>query len=223
MREWAGELPGFDRDATDLLLRQTVGEVPTSVRLVLDLLAGGVKLTPGGRLPRSIVRQVQEQRPSWYPLGRPASVEEDLYPLSVMHDMLRRVGLLRLAKGVLRPTRVAGDDLQVIRRLRSWFEPNGFADILAGVAVATLETAGPLPLAELAAKVYPLLGSRWAIGERPLTVADVQSSISRLGPELRALDLVDGDWRVWRAGPSARTLLPRATAPARLWSRRPAW
>ena len=54
--------------------------MPASVRMLLDLTAGGVKLTPGGRLPRVLVRQVQEQRPSWYPLDRPASIEEDLLP-----------------------------------------------------------------------------------------------------------------------------------------------
>jgi hypothetical protein len=223
MRDWAGELASFDRAATDLLLRQTVGEVPGSVRLVLDLLAGGVKLTPGGRLPRSIVRQVQQQRPDWYPLGRPASIEEDLYPLAVLHDILRGVGLLRLAKGVLRPTRATADDLEIVRRLRSWFEPDEFTDILAGVTVATLETSGPLARAELAARVRPLLGDRWSVDGRPLTTADVESAIERLRPELEALDLVAGDWRTARAGPSARTLLPRGTALARLWSRSPAW
>lgn len=219
MRAWAGELPTFDRAAADLLVRQTVGEVPASVRLVLDLLAGGVKLTPGGRLPRKIVRQVQQQRPGWYPLGRPASLEEDLLPLADLHEMLRRVGLLRLANGVLRPTRAAADDLQTIRRLRSWFEPGGFIDILTGVAVATLETSGPLPADELAAHVFPLLEGRWSVDGRPLTEADVQSQLRYLGAQLEALDLIDrGDRRIWRAGPSARTLLPRITALAQLWT-----
>lgn len=223
MREWAGELPTFDRVATDGLLRQTVGEVPASVRLVLELLAGGVKLTPGGRLPRSIVRQVQEQRPQWYPLGRPASVEEDLFPLAVLHEMLRHVGLLRLATGVLAPTRAAADDAEVIRRLRRWFEPDGFDDILAGVTVAVVTTSGPVGRAELAARVHPLLDERWSLNGRRLTTDDVESAITRLEAQLEALDLVEGDWRTWRAGPSARTLLPRATALAQMWSRGPAW
>lgn len=47
LREWAGELPVFDQEATSLLVRQTVGEVPASVRIVLDLLAGGVKADAG--------------------------------------------------------------------------------------------------------------------------------------------------------------------------------
>ena len=142
LRKWAGALPAFDREATDLLVRQTVGEAPESVRLLLDLLAGGVKLTPGGRLPRSVVRAVQERRPDWYPLDRPASIEEDLFPLAVLHESLRKVGLARLANGVLRPTRAAADDREVVRRLRTWFEPEGFTSILGGVAVAVLAVSG---------------------------------------------------------------------------------
>lgn len=187
------------------LLRQTVGEVPASVRLLLDLLAGGVRLTPGGRLPRSIVRQVQQHRPGWYPLDRPASIEEDLVPLAILHDMLRRVGLLRLAHGVLTPTRTAGDDLQIVRRLRSWFEDDGFREILAGVAVAVLSASGPIGRGELAARAYSLLGRGWMVDGRPLTCADVDTMINRMSAELEALDLVESDWRTWREGPSART------------------
>ena len=222
LREWAGELPTFDRAATDLLLRQTVGEVPASVRLLLDLLAGGVRLTPGGRLPRSIVRQVQQHRPGWYPLDRPASIEEDLVPLAVLHDMLRRVGLLRMAHGVLTPTRAAGDDLQTVRKLRSWFSDGGFREILAGVVVAVLSTSGPLGRAELAERAYALLGRGWTVDGRLLTCADVETMINRMSAELEAVDLVEGDLLTWRAGPSARTLLTRATAMAAAWSRDPA-
>lgn len=182
-----------------------------------------MKLTPGGRLPRSVVRQVQERRPGWYPLGRPASVEEDLYPLAVLHDMLRHVGLLRLAKGVLRPTRAAADDQEIIRRLRSWFELAEFTGVLAVVTVAVVSASGPIALAEVGGRVHPLLGDRWSVGGRPLTADDVGLEISHLSAQLEALDLVAGDWKTWRAGPSARTLLPRADALARLWSRSPAW
>ena len=70
-----------------------------------------------------MVRAVQQQRPSWYPLGRPASIEEDLLPLAVLHDLLRHVRLVRLAGGVLRPTKAAADELETVRRLRSWFDP----------------------------------------------------------------------------------------------------
>ncbi len=220
---WVAELASFDRVDTDLLLRQPVGEVPASVRLLLGLLAGGVRLTPGGRLPRSLVQQVQQHLPSWYPLDRPPSIEEDVVPLAVLHETLRRVGLLCLAGGVLAPTRAAGDDLQAVSRQRSWFESDRFHEILAGVAVAVVSVAGPIVRAELADRVYSLLGGGWVADYRPLTGADVASAINGMSAELEALDLVDSDWRTWRAGPSARTLLTRATAMAAAWSRDPAW
>lgn len=132
------------------------------------------------------------------------------------------MGLLRLAKGVLAPTRAAADDMEVVRRLRSWFEPDGFTGILAGLAVAIVSISGPVERGELAARVHPLLDERWSMNGRPLTTADVESAIDRLGAQLEALDLVTGDWKTWRAGPSARTLLPRATSLASLWSGEPA-
>jgi hypothetical protein len=229
LRAWAGDLPSFDREATSLLIRQTVGEVPESVRIVLDLLAGGVKLTPGGRLPRHLVRAVQERRPAWYPLDRPASIEEDLVPLAVLHEILRKVGLARLARGVLSPTRAAADDLEVVRRLRGWFAPGGFPEMLGTTAVAVLAAAGPLSTKELTGRVVPLMGFGWSIEGRPLVDSDYESTLNRMSAELSALDLVGGDWQTWEAGPSARTLLPRATALASLWTadrsgrHRPGW
>ena len=142
LRGWAGNWhDSFDLATTDLLLRQTVGAVPAPVRLLLGLAADGVKLTPGGRLPRTLVRQVQEPYASWSLLDRPASIEEDLPPLAALDDLLRGVGLLRLRKGVLAPTRAAGDDIEVVRRLRSWFGPS---TALYPSSLATPSPASPL-------------------------------------------------------------------------------
>ena len=218
MREWAGELVDFDLATTDLLVRQTVGVVPASVRLVLDMAKDGVKLTPGGRLPRVFVRQVQAQRPHWHHFGRPAATEGDLSPLAALHEVLRSVGLLRLSKGILRPTKAAADDVQVVRRLRSWFLPDdSFEAILAGVTVAVLVAKGPLPSAELATEVFPMLGHRWMFDGHPLTDMDVRLSIAGATSVLTGLDLIETDWPLYQTGASARTLLPRATALAHLW------
>jgi hypothetical protein len=116
--QWAQIRP-FDQAHTDLLIKQTVGQVPDSVRLVLSMVGTGVKLTPGGRLPRAFVREVQQARPSWSYSPRPVSFEEDLPPLSRLRDVLREVGLLRLRNGSLMITKAAEDDQQVVRRLRS--------------------------------------------------------------------------------------------------------
>jgi hypothetical protein len=213
-KRWAGELRAFDLAATDQLVRQTAGAVPDSVRMVLDLAAGGVKLTPGGRLPRAFVRQVQAVRPAWNRLGRAASVEDDLQPLAVLHDVLRDVRLLRLSKGVVTPTKAAADDRQVVRRLRSWFRPAGFEGILVEVSVAVLVSRGPRETADLAAAVYPLLGSGWVRDGHLMTLEDVRNSLHYLSAEMQGLDLValTPDGRTWSAGASARTLLPRVAA-----------
>lgn len=140
MRTWAGAWTDtFDQATADLLVRQTVGAVPAPVRFLLELCADGVKLTPGGRLPRAFVRTAQERFPSWAWDEKPVSFEEDLPPLSALHDLLRAVGLLRLRKGIVSPTRNAGNDLEALRRLRSWFGPDdGFTAILTDELIATV-------------------------------------------------------------------------------------
>lgn len=221
LRTWAGDWHDhFDSEATDLLVRQTAGAVPATVRLVLDLAGDGVELTPGGRLPRAFVRQVQQHEPGWDPLGRPVSLEDDLPPLAALHELLRAVGLLRLRNGTLAPTRAAGDEVEVVRRLRSWFGPDdGFTSILAGESVATLASAGPCRPEELATRVFPQLGDHWVTpaGE-PLTEHLLLGKLYDLEPVLVGLDLVALAGDTWSAGPSGRWLLPRATALARLWS-----
>jgi len=79
--------------------------------------------------------------------------------------MLRRVGLLRLSKGVVRPTRAAADDdVEVVRRLRSWFEPGSFTATLASRTVAVLATNEPMDSDELPAEC-----SRCSATAGPLT------------------------------------------------------
>jgi hypothetical protein len=211
MTAWVGDrLRPFAQEATAQRVRDAVGVVPESVRLLLDLLADGVKLTPGGRLPRVVVRAVQDQRPGWYPLGRPASIEEDLYPLATLHDILRHVRLLRLANGVLRPTKAAGNEHETVRRLRSWFAPREFSTTVAERAVALLEAHGPMQVPELAADVLGLLGHGWQRGGRPITAHDVERELHRLSDQLQALDLITTNRSAWNPGPSARSLLPGA-------------
>ena len=211
MRAWAGDrLRPFDQEATAQRVRDAVGAVPDSVRILLDLLADGVKLTPGGRLPRAVVRAVQEQRPGWHPLGRLASIEEDLLPLADLHDLLRHVRLLRLSGGVLRPTKAAADQLETVRRLRSRFDPQEFSTMVSERAVALVAARGPLQVAEVAADVHPLLGHGWSRGGKPITTRDVEDELHDLAHQLQALDLITRTRSVWSAGPSARSLLPGA-------------
>lgn len=218
MRVWAGPPVEFDHACTDALLRRTVGTVPAGVALLLEQLRGGVRLTLGGRLPRALVRAVQEHRPDWAYTDRPARGEDDVPVLAALHDLLREVGLLRLRHGVLAPTRAATDELNIVRRLRSWFGPEeGFTSVLAGTTVAALVVDGPQRLDELTQQVHPLL-DRWAHRDgTPLTAHDVGREIARLASVLRALDLVGSDGAIWSGGDSADGLLHRATALAHIW------
>jgi hypothetical protein len=220
MRGWVGNrLRPFDRAATDQRVRRVVGEVPESVRLLLDLLADGVKLTPGGRLPRTVVRSMQQHRPHWHPLGRPAAIEDDLPPLGALHELLRRVGLLRLRHGMLTPTRAAGDDLAIVRRLRSAFDAYTFAAAITELTIGVLAAHGPLPLAELATQVHPLLGRGWQRDGQPINEHDVQIAIAQQSPIMKGLDLIDNaNWHAWTTGAAALSLLPRATMLAEIWT-----
>jgi hypothetical protein len=215
---WSPDWTEADLREADRMVRATVGQVPASVRLVLDLVGQGVRLTPGGRLPRAFVRAVQDQRPEWAYDDKPASLEEDLYPLYEMHQTLRRVGLLRLAHGTLTPTRAATDELQVIRKLRRAFEAHRFDDIVVGVATAHLAARGGLPREELAELTLPWLRF-WSIDGRPMAAADVDTRLSNLRGPLVALDLVQISDRTWYPGPSAETLFPQATALAHILRR----
>ncbi|HVA74949.1 MAG TPA: plasmid pRiA4b ORF-3 family protein [Acidimicrobiales bacterium] len=222
MRGWAAAWRDtFDLATVDLLVQQTVGQVPTPVQLVLSLVPGGVKLTPGGRLPRVFVRQVQEQFPKWGFDARPASIEEDLPPLAALHDLLRKVGLLRLRKGVLAPTRIAGDDMEVIRRLRSWFGPQyGYESLLTTDTLAFLAAEGPCKPQDMAGRLLELLGGRWVTSQgQRLDEARLRSDLYRLECVLVGLDLINTSSGSWEVGPSARWLLPRATALTYLWSK----
>lgn len=220
MRSWVGNrLRPFDLVAADHRVRRVAGEVPESVRLLLDLVGDGVKLTPGGRLPRTVVRNMQQHRPNWYPLDQPASIEDDLWPLVTLHLLLRSVGLLRLRHGVLSRTRAAGDDLAVIRRLRTAFEPNAFGTIMTELTVGVLAAHGPLSLAQLTKRVHELLGHRWHVDGRPLTREDLRLAIIDQSAIMQALDLIDKtDWHAWTASRSALSLLPRATLLAEVFA-----
>ncbi len=222
---WLGsDLPNFDEAATDRLVRATVGVVPDSVRLVLDLVfaapGGKVKLTPGGRLPRSFVRDVQARRPGWNPFGGLASVEEDLFPLSDLRDRLRAAGLLRLSNGALYPTRAASaGDQEIVRRLRKLFPPREFETALLRLTIGVLaEAGGSMKVSELADRVLPMVSGRWGTRDgRPLALADLVSSLHWNGATWEGMDLLTRDIGTWQLGPSAGSLLPGATRLTHMW------
>lgn len=137
---------------------------------------------------------------------------------------MRGVGLLRLRAGVLKPTRAASDEIQIVRRLRSWFGPDetSFTAVLAGEAVAALVALGPCDSDALASRVFPRLEGPWMTTEgEPLTERTIELGLHQIGWTLIGLDLVEvgrgAHGGTWAPGPSALWLLPRATGLADIW------
>jgi hypothetical protein len=159
LRTWAGPWTDtLDRAATDALVRATVGQFPGSVRLPLDLfdlLDGGVKLTPGGRLPRSLVRAVQAERPSWYPLDRPASIEEDLPPLATRTTYSAPLGSCGSTAGSSLPPRRPAMICRSSADSATPWKPDSFHDVLLGVASGYPAARGPTTTEHLAEAVLP--------------------------------------------------------------------
>jgi hypothetical protein len=122
-----------------------------------------------------------------------------------------------MSKGVNRPTTIAGDDLEVVRRLRSWFGEDQFVGVLAGDAVSSLIAFGPQTTDEWGARIFPVL-DRWWVDGRPMTERDVVRSLHRESALLTALDLIETDGDNWGAGPSSSSLLVRATSLAAHWT-----
>lgn len=210
LRDWlGGDLVDFDATHAAVRVTEALGAVPGSVRLLLDLIGDGVELAPGMRLPKVMVRQVQEQRPLWGPRDTPAELEYDLNPLIHLRDLMRAAGLLRVAKGVLRPTKAAlSGDTEIIRRLRTRFPAADPMTTLAGMTIGRLVALGPATVGRLAERVHADLDWTWTYDDHEMTVEDLRLILADAGRAWIALDLVTDDAGTWSAGPSARTLLP---------------
>lgn len=190
-------------------------QVPGSVRLLLDLCADGVRLTPGGRLPRSLVRQVQAARPTWslHP-DRPAWKEEDLLPLPLLYDALRHARLLRPVRGVLAPTRAGRDDQQVQTRLREvLFDED---DIGGAVRRWVLERLLERPAREdqLERDAVRSVARGWGTEDgRPLDPVRVRQIVAYAGQLLVGVDALEESGpfldRTWHVTLTGRGLLGR--------------
>ncbi|NMO91910.1 plasmid pRiA4b ORF-3 family protein [Actinomycetospora sp. TBRC 11914] len=208
----------FDQARADRLVAQVAGRVPEPVRMVLDVVGPGVTPTPAGRLPRATVREVQARRPDWAPTTKPAQREEDLPPLAGVHEVLASTRLLRRNRGKLVPLRAAGDDREVLRRLRGWFDPGTLHGVLAELALAILLSAGDQPLEDLGTALTGLLGATVRVDGSRIDESDVYLELLRLTPALTGLGQITSRGGGWAPGPEAGWLLPRATLLGDLWA-----
>jgi hypothetical protein len=70
------------------------------------MLAGGVKLTQTGALPRALVRAAVERYPDWWDTDTvgPPYQEAELYPLCLLHDLIDQLKLARRQHATLQLT-----------------------------------------------------------------------------------------------------------------------
>jgi hypothetical protein len=215
----AGALRPYDAARIGERLRRVLGRVPAGLQLVLDTIADGVKVTPQGRLPQAVVREVQAQRPEWHWAGdledepRPAHREDDLRPLVDLHDFVLETRLARHHDGLLIATKAAADPVEVLRRTRAAFSPDTFVGQVVHYTVALLLAEGPRDFEDLAADLYAAVGREWGVDGRPLTPDDMAMVLGQNVNLLRGLGQVENDGslldRRWRAGPEAGWWLAR--------------
>ncbi|GAA4884728.1 plasmid pRiA4b ORF-3 family protein [Actinomycetospora straminea] len=212
----AGELRPFDAGRIGRRLHRVLGRVPGGLQVVLDLLDGGVRLTPRGRLPQAFVREVQRARPTWHRLGdegRPAHREDDLRPLAALHHLVLETRLARVRDRVVTPTKAAADPFEVLRRVRAAFSVETFLGMVVHHVVARLLTEGPLHRDDLVETLHDVVGRFWGLDGRPLTEDDMATVLAQNTNVLLGLEQVEDEGplahRTWRAGPEAGWLMPR--------------
>jgi hypothetical protein len=73
---------------------------------LLDQLVDGIKLTQTGALPRALVRTAVDRYPDWWDTDTvgPPYQEAELYPLSLLHDLIDELKLARRQRGTLHLT-----------------------------------------------------------------------------------------------------------------------
>lgn len=147
------ELPGHggQRDLLEQALaaieRQPISQLKAEAALapllwLLAQLAGGIRLTQTGALPRALVRAAVERYPAWWDTETvgPPYQEAEIYPLCVLHDLVDELKLARRQRGSLLLTPRA-------RALRT--DPQRLLAEVAAAIADQLPADFDAPLAEL--------------------------------------------------------------------------
>jgi hypothetical protein len=153
---------------------------------LLDRAASGIALTQTGALNRALVREVATRWPSWWPadlFGAP-NREDDVTLLAELHELLRRLGLLRRTGRRLTATRharaLAADPPALLRALtRPLVADDNFDAACCELAVALiLNDATADYTSSLASHVYP--GASPPAGTRTANHPSANTSAGRL-------------------------------------------
>jgi hypothetical protein len=201
-------------------------EAVTAARWLLERAVEGIVLTQTGALNRALVREIVELRPDWWDpaLFGPPHREDDVAPLTRLHDLLRGMRLLRRSgRRVLATARARA----LLAQPADLFEACATAllagdsfDAAVGELACALMLAGePTDYGHLERAVHPAIVEQgWQSGGVPPSVHAVAGAIGHLLCGLAALDLVTGSRRseltpagrqALRIGLHARAIGPR--------------
>jgi hypothetical protein len=188
---------------------------------LLDRAASGIALTQTGALNRALVREVATRWPSWWPadlFGAP-NREDDVTLLAELHELLRRLGLLRRTGRRLTATRraraLAADPPALLRALtRPLLADNSFDAACCELAVALIPNDATADYtSSLASHVYPaIIAAGWHADGKPPEREHVSWAIADLLRPAEALCLLEpapGDTRL-RSGPLILSVIGRA-------------
>lgn len=147
-------MPGWDEQVT--FTAELAATLTTPVRLVLDAVGDGLDLTAAGYLPPRVVQSIFDALRldgEWFGKG---NREDQTRPVALLREAVRRMGLIRKAKGRLLPTalgrRLRDDPVwlldHVVTRLGT---PGADFDRIA-TRLSLLAIAGGVPVASVRAE-----------------------------------------------------------------------
>lgn len=179
---------------------------------LLGAAADGIALTQTGALNRALVRSAVERFPDWWraELFGPPHREDDVFALRELHELARRMRLLRRRGRKLVLTRFGAalreDPAALLRACVEQLLPaDSFEGAVQELAAALLASRGTVDRGELEAAVHAaIVADGWHADGEPPDERDVAGAASGLLRLTEALGLVDYDYEWDRESAVAR-------------------
>jgi hypothetical protein len=193
---------------------------PEPLTWLLDAALDGIALTQTGALNRALVRAAVERFPDWWnaELHGPPHREDDVYSLRELHQLARRLRLLRRRGRKLVLTRrgemLRRDPAGLFRACASQLiAVEGFDGAAQELAAAVLLSGETVDRDVLESAVHAaIVAEGWNAGGEPPAVYEVAGAAAGLLRLTEALGLIDYDYEYDRESGSARCELTSTAA-----------